>query len=611
MRIFQVLVAMYLYEMDTIMKQFEKGKENKIHAYLAFYKYNCIVKAIFPYLPKECRPEIIKYLVTKWSPRFDLESRYVPINRNGSEWKLLPQDRPINAPSMMNIHEQLYFDLRRSFSIKLNWSHLDNDALIHMYVLAALGTVEDIQKYREVIQKFVFRYMFLAISMKYANFSVVQYFLKNTEFFQMDIVVARTNIVQQAAEYGYIEIVRNFVEQHDIDPSKNDNYCLRKASTNGHLHVIKYLSEELDVKKYTIDPAALCHSSFYYAVERGHLDVIKYFIGLDGAYPNEESAWSSQYSLLSRAAYYGHLHVIKYLIGLDMPFYRISPVAQECQAFISAAGRGHLDVVKYFMEELDQTKSDQKINPAAQDNRAFFYACKNDHLPVVKYLMTLISKHGIDPAIDHSAPIRYAAYRGHLNVVKYLMSLDSKYGINPAALDNHALCLAARSGRIHVIKYLVEEVDPKFQINPADQDNLALIEASGFGHINVVQYIMGLDSSKYGTNPAAQNNNAILKAVKRNRYPVVKFLMALDPNYGIDQAIGTKYLQRIDLSKYVDWSVDYSSDSSDSDALFSYSSTDYSSDDSSSLGSSPFFSSYDPSDESSLDDESYDSDFSL
>ena len=90
----------------------------------------------------------------------------------------------------------------------------------------------------------------------------------------------------------------------------------------------------------------------------------------------------------------------------------------------SAALYGYLKIIQILVQDF-------QCNRAAQDNYAIRYAAEYGHLDVVKYLMEGVDeKYGIDPASENNWTIQCAASNGHLDVVKYLMHLDSKYGID-------------------------------------------------------------------------------------------------------------------------------------------------------------------------------------
>ena len=126
--------------------------------------------------------------------------------------------------------------------------------------------------------------------------------------------------------------------------------------------------------------------------------------------------------------------------------------------FLSAASFGHLKILQTLLVQ------DFQCDPAAEGNYAIRIAAAKGHFDVVKYLMEEVDeKYGIDPAAENSQTVRSAATNGHLDVVKYLMEeVDAKYRVNPASEDNWAIVNAAANGHLAVVKYLMEEVDAKY-----------------------------------------------------------------------------------------------------------------------------------------------------
>ena len=123
------------------------------------------------------------------------------------------------------------------------------------------------------------------------------------------------------------------------------------------------------------------------------------------------------------------------------------------RALLLAAVNGHLEIMKYLIEECE-------VDPSARNshgNNALFEAAFNGHLDICKYLVT---ECGIDPSIQNNygeTVILAAAGSGELDIIKYLVkehgasvSIQNEDGIN-------ALMIAAQRGYLDVVKYLVEE----------------------------------------------------------------------------------------------------------------------------------------------------------
>ena len=108
------------------------------------------------------------------------------------------------------------------------------------------------------------------------------------------------------------------------------------------------------------------------------------------------------------AAEGGHLEVVKYLVEEC----EANVHARDERALCDAAWGGHLEVVKYLVEECE-------ANVHARDDRPLHSTTYLGQLGVVKYL---VEECGADVHAWDDFALRNAAYWGHLGVVKYLKS---------------------------------------------------------------------------------------------------------------------------------------------------------------------------------------------
>ena len=162
----------------------------------------------------------------------------------------------------------------------------------------------------------------------------------------------------------------------------------------------------------------------------------------------------------------GDLSQLKSLIikGVDIH-------ARDDYAFRWAARNGHLEVVKYLVEDCD-------ADVHAYDDHAVRWSAERGHLEIVKYL---VEECGADVRNKDDYALRWAALNGHLEVVKYLVSK----GANVRVWNDFALRLAAQYGHLEVVKYLVEDHDANVHSN----DEEALRWAAENGHLDVVKYL--------------------------------------------------------------------------------------------------------------------------
>lgn len=114
------------------------------------------------------------------------------------------------------------------------------------------------------------------------------------------------------------------------------------------------------------------------------------------------------------------------------------------------------------------------------ENKAIAFAVKQGHLEVVKYLVENENGANVNDGIIQ------ASSNNHLDILKYLHSkgadLNYKHTIydSDGSIDYSAIKQASREGHFEVVKYLAE--------NGADI-NLGLEEAAYFGKLDVVKYL--------------------------------------------------------------------------------------------------------------------------
>lgn len=81
-----------------------------------------------------------------------------------------------------------------------------------------------------------------------------------------------------------------------------------------------------------------------------------------------------------------------------------------------SATNGHIELVKYFIEELGEN-----VNQRMSDGwTPLMCCCKYNHSNIVKYLI----KSGVNPMmsmVDGSFPLMLCAQNGHIELVKYFI----------------------------------------------------------------------------------------------------------------------------------------------------------------------------------------------
>ena len=150
-----------------------------------------------------------------------------------------------------------------------------------------------------------------------------------------------------------------------------------------------------------------------------------------------------------------------------------------------ASQSGHLDIVKYFVEE-------RKCNVECKDQfgiTPLHYAAAGGRLAIVKYM---IKEKGCDPMYRDASgwtTLHCACKFGNLDLVKYLVE---ERKVDPTCQDEHGVTpvlVSAQCGSLDVVKYLIEV--KHCDINFRDENgNSALHRAAVGGKLDIVKYLI-------------------------------------------------------------------------------------------------------------------------
>lgn len=351
-----------------------------------------------------------------------------------------------------------------------------------------------------------------------------------------------------AASHGHLPVVTYFLEEfpEKVNPAILDSKAFRLAASHGHLPVVQYLHQYTPIHgEWRVNIHARNDEALRLAAAHGHLEVVKYLVKTAkaniGAYHHEA---------FREAAANGHLEVVVYLVEAGAEI-----MALDGQGLHRAAGNGHIDVVKYLLgDSVSLENSKLPIIPLSayrtterdlvhtQNDQALRQAASKGHLEVVKYL---VEEKGADVhALDDDALLQ-ASMEGRLEVVRYLLGkgrdgnnknighvsegkkkINNNNGNNNADLDNianvHAkediaLRQAALQGHYEVVKCLIEEGDANYYVRNGE----TLILAIQGGHFNVVKYL--LEERKM--NHAIHDGRALIAAVAHGQLEIVKYLI--------------------------------------------------------------------------------------
>ena len=167
--------------------------------------------------------------------------------------------------------------------------------------------------------------------------------------------------------------------------------------------------------------------------------------------------------------------------------------------FLLATENGHLQIVKFFME-----------NGANFGSQVLPSAIKNGHLEIVKYLV----ENGANVNFDRGLALRTAAGNGNLDMVKYLIEHGADvHGV--IGEDYEPLITASFKGHLPVVKYLIEN---GAYVNANNGD--AIRSAAAMGHLEVVKSLV-----ENGANVHSYGEYALRIAAENGHLAVAKLLI--------------------------------------------------------------------------------------
>lgn len=216
------------------------------------------------------------------------------------------------------------------------------------------------------------------------------------------------------------------------------------------------------------------------------------------------------------AAANGHLEVVKYFIENGV---RINTKYNfGTTAICRAVGGGHYEVVDYL------------IDNGAKLDLTFEYAAASNRLEMVKHL----HQKGADIRKSPAAIVDASRY-GYIDIIKYLISIGADIQHN----ENEAITIASRDGFLEVVKCLHQ--------NGADihfKNDLMFVNASERGYLETVKYYV-----ENGADVHTNNGYAIIGAARNGELDVVKYLhqqgadIYTDNNQAIKWASSNGYLE--------------------------------------------------------------------
>ena len=321
-----------------------------------------------------------------------------------------------------------------------------------------------------------------------------------------------------ASFFGIIELVTVFVNAKGCEINQCD--CTGKtpllwAAINGHDGVVKQLLEQEDIDPDRQDGAGSTPLSW--AAYNGHEGVVKLLLSRPDVDPDGHN--KQDISPLLWAAISGNEEVVKLLLARkDVDPNR--PYSRGGTPLLWAANSGHEGLVKLLLGRKDVDPN----RPDNQDGTPLSWAANNGHEGVVKLLLARRDVDPNRPDEDDRTPLGCAAASGYEGVVQLLLGLKDVDPDRPDNGDNTPLSLAAYNGHEGVVKLLLgrKDVDP----NCPDANNRTPLGCAALeGHEGVVNLLLG----KEDVDPNLQDKDGrtpLERAAMNGHERVVKLLQA-------------------------------------------------------------------------------------
>ncbi len=220
-----------------------------------------------------------------------------------------------------------------------------------------------------------------------------------------------------AAYYGLVHIMEVFLNQ-GADP--RDDLPLGVAAQEGHLEMVKMLLARDDVDVNETDPERRYRTPLMEAARNGHSEVVRAILESERM-DSLNKVCENGASALFWTVWGGHSGVVRILLA--QPGIEATTWDENYESpLMVAAGRGHSDIVRMFLERED-------IN---LDAPSF---------------------------VTQQTALRYAADTGHEHIVEMLLKTDRVDVNNKDWHGFTALSGAAKGGKMQAVKVLLEHPD--------------------------------------------------------------------------------------------------------------------------------------------------------
>lgn len=281
----------------------------------------------------------------------------------------------------------------------------------------------------------------LNVAAQEGNLAILQYFISRGGDPTIGWYEGR-NALHYACKGGHLDVVKYLIEDRMMDPScESEVPPILFAAHCGTLDVVRYLIEEKECDKN------ITGSILRWAAEGNKVDTVDYLI-TNRSY----NLLASEFTPFHSPSMKGHLKMVKYFIEVQ----NMDPSLRDKGGYTPlhfAAWVAPLELVKYLLEE----KGCDVMSRDNEGDTPLHWACLQGQLSTVKYL---IHNRGCDPMVrggGNTTPLHKACVFGQLGVVRYLVR---NRGCDVKALDENGetpFHIAATQCQLNTLQYLIHE----------------------------------------------------------------------------------------------------------------------------------------------------------
>ncbi|MCY3974028.1 MAG: ankyrin repeat domain-containing protein [Simkaniaceae bacterium] len=204
------------------------------------------------------------------------------------------------------------------------------------------------------------------------------------------------------------------------------------------------------------------------------------------------------------------------------------------EALKEACGAGHVDVVKWLINEAHAFPSMEALIPA----------CKGGHIDVVKCILDWGVTLNWSSSSGGDRPLIAAARAGHHDLVKFLLEQGADPNEQHGVTNRTALMCASELGYVEVVRTLLDKGAFVSLGNTDDLGDTALILAVRSGHEDVVRLLLDNESKRRGAHINHVNESgqwALGIAADKGYKGIVRLLLekGADPNLKLPPDITT------------------------------------------------------------------------